>query len=85
MEESMTMDIVKCCGYLLYYVPDLFMTERIIVEFSHLHHSVQVHVKEFEKHIEMILMTQNLNASYDIRMFKANHSFYFCVAHRLLP
>ena len=85
MEESVTMDIVKCCGYLLYYVPDLFMTERIIIEFSHLHHSVQVHVKELEKHIEMILMTQHFNASYDIRMLKANHGLNLSVAHGLLP
>ena len=45
MEEPMTMNVVKCCGYLLDYVSNLFMTERIIVQFAHLHHSIKVHIK----------------------------------------
>lgn len=85
MEEPMTMDVVKCSGYLLDYVPNLFMTERIIVQFAHLHHSVKVHVKKFKKHVEMILMAQNLDASYDIGMLQANHCLHFSVAHCLFP
>ena len=85
MEESMTVDVVKSCGYLLDYVSDLLVTKRIVVQFAHLHHSIKVHIKKFKKHIEMILVAQNLDASYDIGMLEANHCLYFSVAHRLFP
>ena len=68
MEEPMTMDVVKCSGYLLDYVPNFFMTEGIIVQFAHLHHSIKVHIEKLKKHVEMILMAQNFDASYDIGM-----------------
>ena len=45
MEEAMAVDVVQRSGYLLDNVPDLLMTERVVIQFSHLHHSVQVHVK----------------------------------------
>ena len=85
MEEPVTVDVVKSSGYLLDYVPNLFVTKRVIVQFAHLHHSVEVHIKKLEKHVEMILVAQDLDASYDIRMLQANHCLYFSVAHRLFP
>ena len=66
MEEPMTMNVVESSGYLLDYVSDLFVTKWIIVQFAHLHHSVKVHIKKFKKHVEMILVAQNFDASYDI-------------------
>ena len=68
MEEPMTVNVVKSSGYLLDNVSYLFVTERIIVQFAHLHHSIEVHIKKFEKHVKMILVAQNLDASYDIGM-----------------
>ena len=85
MEEPMTMNVVESSGYLLDYVSNLFVTERVVVQFAHLHHSVKVHIKKFKKHIEMILVAQNLDASYDIGVLKANHCLYLSIAHSLLP
>lgn len=45
MEEAVTVDVVECRCDLIDDVPDLFMRERVIVKFSHLHHSVEVHVE----------------------------------------
>ena len=85
MEEAMTVNVIERGSYLLYDVPDLFVWKWVIVEFAHLHHSVEVHVEEFEHHVESVLVANHLNASDYIWMLKANHGFDFGVSHCRLP
>lgn len=68
VEEAVLVNILERVGNLLYYMPDLFMREGIIIEFTHLHHAVKVHIQDFEQHVQAILMSNNFLTGYDVGM-----------------
>ena len=85
MEEAMAVDVVEGWCDLLYDMPDLLVRKWVIVQFAHLHHSVEVHIEQFKHHVESVLVANHLNASDYIWMLKANHGFDFGVSHCRLP
>ena len=85
VEEAVAVDVVQSSGYLLDYVSDFLMTEWVVIEFAHLHHSVKVHVEQLEQHVQMVFVAQHLDASYDVGMLQADHCLDLCIAHGLLP
>jgi len=44
MEKTVLMYVVQAERYLSDNVSNLFVRKRILIEFAHLHHSVQIHV-----------------------------------------
>ncbi len=66
MEKAVAMDIVQGRGYLLNDVTNLLVAEGVIIEFSHLHHSVQVHVQQLEKHVKGVFVTDHFQAGDNI-------------------
>jgi hypothetical protein len=44
MEKAVIVDIVETSGNLLDYVPDLLVRERIVIQLTHLHHTIQIHI-----------------------------------------
>ena len=64
----MAVDIVECGCYLVDDVADLFVRERIVVQFSHLHHAVQVHVKKLKHHIESVFVADYFQTLHDVCM-----------------
>ena len=85
MEEAMAVNVVQGRRDLLYDVPDFFVGKRVIVELSHLHHPVQVHIEQLKHHIKSVLVTNNLKAGDNIRMLEAYHSLNFSISHCSLP
>ena len=85
MEEAMAVNVVQGRRDLLYDVPDFFMGKWVIIELSHLHHPVQVHIEQLEHHVKSVFMANNLKAGDNIRVLEAYHSLYFSVSHRGLP
>ena len=69
MEEAVAVDVVERRGDLVNDVPDLLVRERIIVQFAHLHHAVQIHVEQLEHHVERVFVTYHFKALHDVRMF----------------
>ena len=85
MEEAMTVYIIQSRRDLVDYMSDLFMGERVVVELTHLHHAIEVHVKQLENHVERIFVPDYLKAGYDICVFQSNHRLDFGVTHGGLP
>ena len=85
MEEAMTVYIIQSRRDLMDYMPNLFMGERVVVEFTHLHHAIEVHVKQLENHVERIFVPDYLKAGYDICVFQSDHRLDFGVTHGGLP
>ena len=68
MEEAVAVDIVECRGDLVYNVTNFFMREGVIVQFAHLHHAVQVHVKQLEHHVKRVFVPDNFQTLHDVRV-----------------
>jgi len=66
-------------------VADLLMTEWVVVQLTHLHHAVEIHVKQLKQHEETILMANDLHTVDNIGMLESDHSFDLCVSHGLFP
>lgn len=50
MKKSMLVDVVQAQRNLSNDVSYFFMREGVVVEFSHLHHAVKIHVEQLEHH-----------------------------------
>lgn len=85
MEEAVAVNVVQGRSNLLDYVPDFFMRKRVIIELSHLHHAVQVHVQKFEHHVQRVVMPDHLEARHNVLVFQADHGLDLGVPHRSLP
>ena len=85
MEEAVAVDVVERGGDLMDDVSDLLVRERIVVQFAHLHHAVQIHVEQLEHHIERVLVTYHFKALNYIRMLQPDHGLNLGVSHRRLP
>jgi len=66
-------------------VANLLVRERVVIQFAHLHHTVEVHVEQLEHHVECVLMSDYLLATDNIRVLEPNHGLYFGVAHCRFP
>ena len=66
MKEAMAVNVVQRRCNLLDYMSDLLVREWIIVELAHLHHPVQVHIKQLKHHVESIIMPNHLQASHNV-------------------
>jgi hypothetical protein len=64
---------------------NFLMRKRIIVEFAHLHHPIEVHVKQLEKHVKTVFMSNDFPARHYIGMLQSYHGFDLGVTHCLLP
>ena len=85
MEESVAMDVIQGRSYLLDDMTDLFVRERIVIEFTHLHHAIQVHVQQLKHHVKGVLVSDHLQTSDYILVLEADHCFDFGVSHGCLP
>ncbi len=85
MEEAMAVNVVESTGELINDVSDLLVREGIIVKLSHLHHSIQIHVKQLKHHIQSVFMPNDLNTGYNIWVLQTNHSFHLGVSHSGFP
>ncbi len=81
----MVVHIIKTSCYLFYYMSDLFMRERIFVQLPHLHHFVQIHVKQLKYDIQTIIMSQYFTALHNVRVFQTNHCFNLSIPHCCFP
>ena len=85
VEETMLVDVVEGDGNLFDYVTDFLVRERIVIELSHLHHPVEVHVQQLENDHQHLLVQEYLVATHDVCVLQPNHSFHFCIAHGRFP
>lgn len=85
MEEAMAVNVVESTRDLVNDVSDLLMREWIIVKLSHLHHPVQIHVKQLKHHIKGVFMPNDLDTGYNIWVLQTNHCFDLSVSHSGLP
>lgn len=64
---------------------DLLVGEWIVIKFSHLHHPVQIHIKQFKNDVEEIFVTHHFRTRDNICVLKSDHGLNFSIAHGGLP
>ena len=81
MEEAMLVNVVKAQRNLSDNVSDLFVGKGVVVQFAHLHHSVEVHVQQFKDDHQHCVVEEHLAATDYVDVLQADHGFYFSVTH----
>ena len=81
----MVMNIVKGYCDLLYDMSDLLVGKRIVIELSHLHHPVEIHIQQLKYHVKHVVMSKDLAARNYVRMLEAYHCLNFCISHGCFP
>ena len=64
---------------------DFFVAEWVIVELTHLHHAVKVHVEQFKDHVQCVLVSDNFHAGDDVWVLEPDHGLDLGVSHCRLP